>query len=360
MTSPASSFIVVMIISLLALVISVFNTGNTYRKYSYEGHLWITIGFILIIITQTLRLITEFLGDLQQVQTFWFMSNFFLTVGFWILLLALLLSQYDRLPKRSHFISILSGILIGLFANPALTNISRDVYSYNAKYDATIGLSVLMITLIFLFSFLRPLFLKIRRNPSSYKSFHVISILITYLVLVIWAVSTLMTSNPLIRTLRIPMFSLALFFWSASLTANPLVLNIASARVNAIIIFNQSGLAYCSWNADEDTQQIDPQLLSNLISALKMSAESLTGRESTLKRLTFQDSHIYFINGHRIVLALITDSVLSSNLHLMTKVYINYFEKHYAQILRQDVINTDIFSNEPEIIQQFIRSVTVS
>ncbi len=361
MTSPSIFSNLVFLISLIAYGIAIASTGSTYRKYRYLGHAWITFGFALLLLDAIIRYVIEFTpsneGNLLLI--LWFLLNSLLMLSVWVILLSLLLGQYDRLPKRSHFITLLVGILIGLFSNPNFIRITKDPYSYNAKYDPIIGVFVLILLILFITSVVRQSLIKLRLNPHGYKRPPAMLLLISYVLIIVWALSILFTSNPIIRTARPALFAIAMLFWGLALYLNPLTISITSVKTKGVYVLRKDGLLLCFWEKGGKSTTVDRQLLSNLMTAIKASSESLVGGNSVLRGLAYQDSHISFVAGKKTIVSLITEGVLSSNLELVARVYLADFERRYSHLLADDIINTSHFANESTKIGEIIESMTM-
>ncbi len=344
----------------IAYLIAIIITGTAFTKYKYVGHAWMTISFVVLLISNVLRMASQLLVMQQYLFEIWFLTNSFLMIGVWSLLLALLLSQYDRLPKRAHLITLLVGILVGLFASSDFVSIKKDAVGVNAQYHPAIGIFSMILLVIFIISVLRPMGIKLKKNPSYLKQGHFMILLVAYALIVMWALGVFFTSNSLIRTLRPLIFGIAMLCWAISLYLNPLSLTLTYTQVKYVIVTSTPGLPLVSLHVPS-RKEMDTTTLTGILSAIKTSMESVIGSEKSLKTIIFQDSVLSFITGKHAILILVIDGQLSSNIELLGRIYLDEFESKYGNEIQKShgVVKKELFLQEIDRILEIIDSITV-
>ena len=352
-------FFLIIIFNTLSYVIAISLAMFMYKKYRYAGHSWLGTSFFLLFAAYLLRVLANFVPE-NQVATTWTASNILLMPGILGLILVSLLSQYDRLPTRAHFITLLVGTIMGLLASSSNVTITVDESGINAAYSPLVALFSLVLLMFFIIFILRPLIIKIRADKSAVKQTHVILLIIAYVLLVLWVLSTAFTTNDFVRNIRPLTSALGILFWGLSLLSNPLSLAFSSTKVRTVIIANRVGVPLISVDmlSGEETEAT---LLMGLLSAVKSSMESIVGDNSSLRSILFQDSLLFFVPGKYTLLIFVLEGNITSNLELLGKVYLEEFEKEYHSELSSDIdaVYPDVFAPEIGKIKKVMHEIYV-
>ncbi len=364
MVLEINAFLLVLgMINVISYLFAVIVMGITFAKYKYTGHLWMMLGFLMMFVASVMRMTAQVSESMEtgQLFTLWFLANAFLMLGIWGLLLALSLSQYDQLPKRAHFITLLVGLLGGLFASSNYVTLKSDSVGINAEYHPVVGVFSLVLLTIFILSVLRPMILKMRKNSSVLMQKHYLSLLLAYMMLVVWIVTVFFTGNATIRIVRPLLLGVAVLTWALSLYFNPLSLALTHTTVKKVIVTSTASLPLVSLDV-HTRKEIDAILLTNLLEAMKTSLESLMGKTNALKTIFFQDSVLSFFSGKYVHMTLVLDGPMSSNLELLGRIYIDEFEKRHWKELettKGGVVMQETFKPEINRILELLDLITV-
>ncbi len=350
--------LVVLAVYIISFVIAGGVLLVTYLRYRYVVHAWMLIAFTLLFSHYLFR-IYAVVVPAEQAKTIWFFQNVTIMLGLWALLLASIRSQYDRLPIRSNWISLLVGLLIALFSDPDNVVLTYDEFGLNASYAPIVGLFSVTLTLLFLVFITRPLLIRLRKSPASTKEPYFLSLILAYTLIFLWAVGVAFTSNPVVRNYRPLVLGVALLFWGISIYLNPLSLSLTPTRVKTFLIATHSGIPVISLDTIEGEEK-DMTLLMPLISAVKVSMESLVRSEGELSTIHFHDSLLTFVKGKRVLLIMELLGHFSSNIELMSKVYLKEFEENYEGVFEAmgDAVEPGLFAAENARILQMINSIT--
>ncbi len=347
-----------MALIILFYIVAITVSTLVYRKYRYIGHLWLVMSFTIFLLGYLSRPVLLIFPNFD-VFLIWTMGNIFLMAGILGVILVSLISQYDRLPFRSHFISALVGIIIGLLASRSNVTITNDANGINAKYSPIVSIFSLLLLLLFITYIFRPLIIKLRSDPSIIKKPHVILLIIAYTLNVLWVVLTVFTRYQFIREIRPLIFVTVVLLWSLSLLSNPLSLAFTTTKVQTVIVANKFGLPLVSVDM-ETGEEMDTTLLVGLLSAVKTSMESVVG-DVSLKSIIFHDSLLFFMQGKHAILIFVLNGNISSNLELIGRYYILEFEEKYRSDLTKedDTVYPDVFNPEIENIKQIMHEVYI-
>ncbi|RMG21867.1 MAG: hypothetical protein D6732_26615 [Methanobacteriota archaeon] len=331
----------------------------TYRKYRYVGHLWVGISFSFILLSFVFSKVVTLLIPDNLVFVSWAIANVLLMAGILLIIFVSLINQYDRLPIRAHFITALTGILIGLLTSRSNVEINVDKTGITAIYSPSVGLFSIILLSLFLGYIFRPLILKLKMNKLFIKRPHVIMLVVAYFLIVVWVALTPFTSNDVIRQFRPLIFSFGVMIWSLSLLTNPLTLAFTTTTVNTAIIANKTGIPLVSVDM-KSGEEIETTLLMGVLSAIKTSMESIVG-DTGLKSIFFQDSLLFFIPGKYTILIFILSGNASTNLELLGRYYLQNFEKKYRSDLEttKDVVYPEVFEEEINHIRQIVHEIYV-
>ncbi len=349
----------VLIIYIFAYIIAGGALLVTYRRYRYVVHAWMFVAFTLLFSHYLFRIYAVVVPT-DLTETVWFLQNVTIMLGLWALLLASIRSQYDRLPIRSNWISLLVGLLIALFSDPDNVVLTYDEFGLNASYAPIVGLFSVTLTLLFLVFITRPLLIRLKKSPASMKEPYFLSLMLAYTLIFLWAIGVAFTSNPVVRNYRPLVLGVALFFWGISIYLNPLSLSLTPTRVKTFLIATHSGIPVISLDTLENKEK-DMTLLMPLISAVKVSMESLvSSAEGELSTIHFQDSLLTFVKGKRVLLIMELLGNFSSNIELMSKVYLKEFEENYDSVFETmgDAVEPGLFASENFRILHMINSIT--
>jgi hypothetical protein len=290
-------------------------------------------------------------GVYQIALTFW---NIFLVCGCWVLLLALLLAQYDRLPTSAHGISFLSGMIAVLFVIPGQTVVSSLTHS--ASFSPLIMGLVIVLVLIFLIFAVTPLVKKLRHTRHLLQEKQYVFLLIGYILIASYFASILYSNMLLINEIRRAIFPTGLLFWNLSLFIDPLTIVITKSQVQKVIILTRVGLPLFSYDFEQG-QSMDTTLISGLLSAIKSSMEDILVSGSPLTSIIFENSEMNFINGEETVLIILARQALSSNFRLLANLLLHKFERTYANDLKKSGISVDSFEGFEEQVQRMVNRV---
>jgi hypothetical protein len=105
----------------------------TYKKYGIWSHFGLGFASFLFLISSLNAFMIEGLNNLNLIKIGWMGANIFLYCGFWVIILSLVVAQFEKLPPSSHSITILVGVLIGLILNPDNVQIYRESGSISAS-----------------------------------------------------------------------------------------------------------------------------------------------------------------------------------------------------------------------------------
>ena len=343
---------------ILFYIVTIAVSTVVYRKYRYVGHLWLVLSFSLFFLGYLSRPALLIFPD-DQSFLIWTVGNILLMGGILGIILVSLISQYDRLPFRSHLISALVGIIMGLLASRSNVTITYDANGINAKYTPIVGIFSLLLLILFISYILRPLVIKLRSDFSIIKKSHVILLLIAYTLNILWVFLTAFTQYQIIREIRPLISATGMMFWSLSLLSNPLSLAFTTTKVQTVIVANKYGLPLVSVDM-ETGEEMDSTLLVGLLSAVKTSMESVVG-DVSLKSVIFHDSLLLFMQGKHTILIFVLNGSISSNLELIGRYYILDFEEKYRSDLTKedDTVYSDTFQPEIENIKQIMHEVYI-
>ncbi len=348
-----TAIILLNILFYLAAIIMAF---MVYKRYRYLGHLWLLVSFSLFFIAYLFRVSVNFASE-DLVNTLWTVSNLLLMPGILGLIFVSLLSQYDRLPLRAHFITALAGIIMGLLASSSNVRFIVDDTGINAIYSPAVGGFSAVLLLLFIIFIVRPLIIKIRSKQSNTKQRHVVLLTIAYFLMVSWVAMTSFTSNMTIRQIRPLILSMGIFFWSLSLITNPLSLAITTSKTRMIIVANKIGMPLVSLDVLSG-EEADTTLLVGLLSAVKSSMEGVVG-DVALKSIIFRDSVLFFIQGTFAILIFVLSGSVSTNLELVGRYYLQEFETKYENQLndKQGTVYPEKFKQEISEIKKIMQEV---
>ncbi len=347
----------IFLLNTIAYSIAVASTTVTYKKYHYNGHLWMLFGFIFLFFAAFSRFLVELVSE-NSIFFMWFLANLFLMIGIWALFMALMYSQYDRLPKRTHFISILVGILIGLFANKDFVQLKEDKFFYNASYSPIIGIFSVILLFIFVLHFIRPMTLKTRKEKSDWKQIPIFILFTSHILLIFWVLSITLTQNFMIRIARPATFAIAMLLWAIALYLNPLMLSISYTKVKQFIVLTVAGLPLFSYDFTQN-QELKTELLTAQLAAFKETFEFFWGSKSTLTSMIFQDAIVSFVSQKQTIIIFFTQGLFSSNLELLGRVFLDNFERKHKENLDTGIISINEFKSDFFHLINQIQSVTI-
>ncbi len=352
-------FLTIVTLNILLYLAAITMSLMVYKKYRYLGHLWLLISFFLFFIAYLFRVSVNMVSE-DLISNLWTISNLLLMPGILGLIFVSLLSQYDRLPLRAHFITALVGIIMGLLASSSNVKIIVDDTGINAIYAPAVGGFSAVLLLLFIVFILRPLVIKIRSKRLSFKQLHIMLLVIAYLLMVSWVAMTSFTSNTIIRQIRPLIFSAGTFFWSLSLVTNPLSLAITTSRTQMVIVSNKVGIPLVSLDVISG-EEADTTLLVGLLNAVKSSMEGVVG-DVALKSIIFRDSVLFFIQGTYAILIFVLSGNVSSNLELVGRYYLQEFEEKYEKHLRDQkgAVYPDKYKQEIPEIKKILQDVHIS
>lgn len=332
----------------------------TYRKYRHWSHLGMMLANLFLWFSSILGYIvdtspqpTEFL------EPYWAGANILLYLSILILLLSVLLAQFDRLPGFSHLITLLFGILSGLILDLDNMELVEDGSGgLSSSYSPSISILGLMGMIVFIIFTLNPLIKKmISKKFDKSKSSYLI-LLIGYSILIFWVISLLFTDFEAIRISRRFTFSLGMFLWSIAVMLDPLIIVITRSTVQKAIILTKTGLPLFSHNFETD-KEMDSSLLAGVITAIKTSLESMITSGTMLQSMQFEHSVLSFINGEHTVLIILSDDKISSNLRLISNIFMQKFKDKHSDAFDRDDLELGQFKGTKQLLEEITNRVLI-
>ncbi|MBD3256728.1 MAG: hypothetical protein GF383_16660 [Candidatus Lokiarchaeota archaeon] len=327
-----------------------------FKKYRHWSHLGIGGASLLLWFSSIIAFLIEFTTNINHIRVGWMYANIFLYLAIWLIILSLIIAQFDKLTSLSHIVTIVVGILIGLITNPNNVEIYEKEGSYSASYTTIISLLGGVVFIIFLITAVTPLLRKIMKRNTSMKNKPYILTFLAYVLFTLWIVGLFFTSIPFVRSLRRFLFSLAIFFWSIALYMDPLTIVISKSRVQKGIVLTKTGLPIFSYDFEKQTE-MDSSILVGVLSAIKSSLEIIVSSGNSLERMHFEGSVLNFINGNKVVLVLVSSETLSSNIKLVAKLFIDEFEARHKDLIEKDMVETDEMSDVIDLMQNITNRV---
>lgn len=295
----------------------------------------------------------------DALEPYWAGANIMLYVSIWILLLSVLLAQFDRLPGFSHLITMLFGILSGLILDLDNMELTEDGSGgLSASYSPAISVLGLVGMVVFIAFTLNPLVRKLSSKKMERSKTSYTILLIAYSVLIFWVFSLLLTSIPAIRISRRFTLSLGMFLWSIAIMLDPLIIVITRSTVQKAIILTKTGLPLFSHNFETD-KKMDSSLLAGVITAIKTSLESMITSGTMLESMQFENSVLSFINGEHAVLIILSDDKLSSNLRVISKIFMQKFEDKHADAFKRDDLELNQFAGTKQLLEEITDRVLI-
>lgn len=332
----------------------------TYKKYGHWSHLGLGIANASFLASTFIAFFIEGMDNLEVIELGWMFANIFLYCAFWVIILSLLIAQFDKLPGYAHFITILVGILIGLILNPANVDIYFEAGSISASYSFLINLCGGLILVVFVATALNPLIKKILSNKVEFKKKQYLLILIAYLICFFWVISLFLTHLEFIRIIRRGSLAFGMFLWSIGLYIDPLTIVISKAKIQKVLILTKTGLPIFSYNFEEDKEMnSSSDLLAGILSAIKSGIEQILSSGKSLKTMAFEDSILNFINGDHVVFLLMSQQTISSNTKLIANVFLQKFETKFESLLEENVIDEQKMSDVVNLLKEVIDSVQI-
>lgn len=332
----------------------------TYHKYGHWSHLGLAMANLLFLSSTILAFIIEGLADFQLIEIGWMFANIFLYCAFWIIILSLLIAQFDKLPTFSHLITLIAGILIGLILNPENVNIYYESGQISASYSIYISLCGGLILIVFIITALNPLIKKIISNNIKIKKKQYFIIFIAYTICVFWVIALFLTEIEIIRLMRRFILAIGMFLWSVGLYIDPLTIVISKAKIQKAIILTKNGLPVFSYDFElGEEMSSSSDLLAGILSAIKSGIEQLVSSGKSLKTMAFEDAIMNFVNGEEIVLLLLSQQTISSNTELIANIFIEKFETKFMNLLKENVIDKEKMSEVTELFQDIMDNIQI-
>src|SRR6056297_1483290 len=110
-----------------------------YRKYKHISYLGFAIADILLFFSSTLGYGLVYLPN-TNINAIWILSNMHLYASLWVIILSLLIAQFEKVPPLSHLITLVFGILFGLIVNTGNFTLSLENSIYQASYSNSISI----------------------------------------------------------------------------------------------------------------------------------------------------------------------------------------------------------------------------
>lgn len=299
-------------------------------------------------------------GPAADVAFLWQLANIILYVGLWIIILSLVVAQYDRLGQFPlvYPITLLFGVLVGLIMDPDNMEIVSVGVSVEASYAPAISYIGGALMVAFIFLSLYPVLTKLRNHKIGGFHPRYLLLLVAYAVLVAWVVTLFLTRYALVRHARLYLLSLGMFLWSLALFVDPMSIVITRNRIQAVILLTKTGLPIFSHNY-QTASPMQSELLGGIISAIKSSLETIVTSGTDLKGLQFENSNLSFFTGKTSVLILLTGRGTSSNLRLFAETFLEQFEQAHAAALAEDFVDQQKFTRVEQEFQAVLDRVLV-
>jgi len=339
----------------------------TFKKYRHWSHLGIGVANLSFLSSSIVAFTLEVsvsLGNIGVTTAFveigWIFANIFLYSAFWIIILSLLLAQFDELPTFSHLVTLLVGFSLGLITNTNNFSISYEAGQLSASYSGLISICAGIMYIIFVVLALIPLIKKILSGKVKFKKKQYFIILISYLVLTFWVISLFLTRIEIIRVLRRFSLSLGMFLWSIALYIDPLTIVISKAKIQKIIIITKNGLPIFSYDFEKEKKmESDSSLIAGLLSAIKSGMERILSSGKALKTMSFEDSIMTFINGKQVILLLLSQETISSNTQLIANIFLEDFETENRDLLESNIVEEEEMGEVVDLLRDITDSVQI-
>lgn len=330
----------------------------TYKKYKHWSHLGLGIADLFFLVSTVIAYALEHTSNTAIIETGWIFANIFLYCAFWVIILSLLIAQFDKLPGYSHLVTLLTGALIGLVLNPENVEIYYEANSISASYSVLVNICGGLILIVFILSAFNPLVKKLLSKKVEFKKKQYLLILVAYLIIVFWVVSLFLTSIELIRGIRRVALALGMLLWSVALYLDPLTIVISKAKIQKILILTKNGLPVFSYDFEKgETMDSNSDLLAGILSAIKSGIEQILTSGKSLKTMAFEDSIMNFVNGEHVVLLLLSEQTISSNTQLIANVFLENFESKYKNLLEENIIEIKQMEEIADLLRGVIDSV---
>ncbi len=336
-----------------AMAIPVPFLFRLYGKFRHAGHLGLAIGNALFVCQAIAGfIIYDTSTDLDILQNVIVAGNLCLVAGFWCVLLAILLAQFDHLPIFSHLVSLIVGMLAVLFLSPS--EVHLELNPPRLSYTPAISILEAGLVAVFLIFAYVPLVKKMHRTKHILKEKHYLVLLLGYTVITAWALLLGFAQFEWVGIFRRYLLPIGLLLWNWALIYDPLTIIITQSRMQKLIVLTKTGLPLFSYDLEHD-KPLDTDLIAGLLTAIKSSVEEvMTSSKSALKSINFENSNLSVINGQKALLLILGRQALSSNFRLIANHFLRKFERRYEQELARNFINAADFSN----MQVMVRNVT--
>lgn len=339
----------------------------TFKKYGHWSHLGIGIANLSFLSSSIVAFILEIGVDLKNLEVTnafieigWIFANIFLYSAFWIIILSLLLAQFDELPTLSHLVTLLVGFSVGLITNTDNFIVSYEAGQLSASYNELISICAGIMYIIFVVLALTPLIKKLLSGKVQFKKKQYLIILISYLVLTFWVLSLFLTRIEIIRVLRRFSLSLGMFLWAIALYVDPLTIVISKAKIQKVIIITKNGLPIFSYDFEKEKKMDSgSSLIAGLLSAIKSGMETILSSGKALKTMSFEDSIMSFINGKHVILLLLSQETISSNTQLIANIFLEDFEIEYQDLLESNIVEKEEMDNVVDLLRDVTDSVQI-
>lgn len=269
---------------------------KVYLHHRYLSHLLLGLAFGGMLISATLRFSANLNEENETAARFsWQIQNLFLVITMVMVFWAFIYYQHHSFPFYTNLVSLWGGATVLIYMLPDFIEMEYDpLFGWNATYDPMVSLFAGPLIIFFILAFIRPIIVKIRfsQDPTVRKTGYLL--IVSFSLLLFWALLSAFTIFAPIRVLRAFLLPLAWLLWAIVTWKNPLSLITTDVRMEKILIASEAGLPILFYDLEKRCTE-DPTVATGILTALtSVLAEILLPRttQDTIGFIKYQNQFV--------------------------------------------------------------------